>query len=186
MTATAEAVPTAAAHLPHPPWHPIYRAFHGVIEGIHKRFAAAALVKRDEDRDNAAAMEAERFSSQQFELASTLTQSTTSNTTAAHLLLAERHARLTESEAVLTLASLRVWRVNECRPKQLVAATKLLYDSTSLGKLLVVDRAGGARATVGSIPGGYKRSSPMPVIQRAIRRLASARHLPLAYRSLMT
>ena len=39
---------------------------------------------------------------------------------------------------------------------------------------------------VGSIPGGYKQSSPMPVIQRAIRRLASARHLPLAYRSLMT
>jgi hypothetical protein len=30
------------------------------------------------------------------------------------------------------------------------------------------------RGCVGSIPGGYKRSSPMPVIQRAIQRLASA------------
>ena len=41
------------------------------------------------------------------------------------------------------------------------------------------------RGCVGSIPGGYKRSSPMPEIQRAIRRLASTRHRPLAYRSLM-
>jgi len=95
MTATAEAVPTASAHLHHPPWHPIYRAFRGVVEGIHKRFSAVALVKRNEDRDNAAAMETERFASQQFELASTLTQSTTPTATATHVLLAERYARMT-------------------------------------------------------------------------------------------
>ena len=38
---------------------------------------------------------------------------------------------------------------------------------------------------VGSIPGGYKQSSPMPEIQQAMRRLASTQHLPLAYRLLM-
>jgi hypothetical protein len=39
---------------------------------------------------------------------------------------------------------------------------------------------------VGSITGGYKQSLPIPVIQQAIQHLASAQHLPLAYRLLMT
>ena len=41
------------------------------------------------------------------------------------------------------------------------------------------------RGCVGSIPGRYKQSSPMPEIQQAIQCLASTRHLPLAYRLLM-
>ena len=149
MTATAGALPPAATkHFPQPPWQPMYRAFRGVVKGTEKRFAVATLLKRNDDRDSAAAMEAERFESQQFELASALTQSATSIAPAAHLLPAKRHARMTESDAMLTKASSCAWGVDECRPKQLEAATKLLYDPTSLGKLLVVDRTGGDKSHI--------------------------------------
>ena len=42
------------------------------------------------------------------------------------------------------------------------------------------------RGCVGHIPGKYKRSLPMPVIQQAVQRLSSAQPLLLTIRLLMT
>ena len=49
---------------------------------------------------------------------------------------------------MLTNASSGVYCVEKCRPKQLDAANKILFDPTSLGKLLVVDRTGGGKSHI--------------------------------------
>ena len=53
-----------------------------------------------------------------------------------------------ESDAMLTNASSGVYCVEKCRPKQLDAANKILFDPTSLGKLLVVDHTGGGKSHI--------------------------------------
>ena len=55
---------------------------------------------------------------------------------------------MSESDAMLTNVSSGVYCVDECRPKQLEAANKILFNPTSLGKLLVVDRMGGGKSHI--------------------------------------
>ena len=45
-------------------------------------------------------------------------------------------------------ASSRVWRVDECRPKQIQACKQILYQLLSLGKLIVIDHTGGGKSHI--------------------------------------
>ena len=135
VTPTTAATAAAPTHLPLPSWHPVYSAFRRVVEGIQRRYAATALAKIKTNQDALAALEAERFASQQFQLASTLSQTSMSTSSASRIVLERRHAQMSESDAMLTNASSCVYCVEKCRPKQLDAANKILFDPTSLGKL---------------------------------------------------
>ena len=62
----------------------------------------------------------------------------------------ERHtitSNMSQTHRMLNDASSCVWGVDG-RPKQIEACDKLLYDATSSGKLLVVDRTGGGKSHI--------------------------------------
>ena len=58
--------PLTSTHLPHLPWHPIYRAACDVVEGVHKGYATGAYAKTKDDRAVESAQEDERNAAQQF------------------------------------------------------------------------------------------------------------------------
>ena len=131
--------------LPHPPWHPMYRSFRETVERIQKRYAAAAYAKAKAAIAVKLTEDAAHQQSLHFESSSPATPALTASNTPVHTSV---RPVVCETDQLLNTASSRQWKVDTCRPKQLAACKKIIFDGSSLGKLLVVDRTGGGKSHI--------------------------------------
>ena len=130
-------------HLPHLPWHPLYRHAADAVMMIQREYAAAlyakvkaAITKKLED-------DATQNENLQFNQSAAAPHTPNDTSDFSQCIIPN-----SPMASLLNYVSLCQWRTPMCRPKQIQSVDKILFEPSSDSKLIVIDRTGGGKSHI--------------------------------------